>query len=89
MAAASEEVTMDDAHIVARISELAAEEQRLGEAHAGDSMTRADRLKLRELEVALDQCWDLLRQRRARRDAGLDPDEADVRPPDVVENYQQ
>lgn len=80
---------MDDADIVARISALAAEEQRLEEAHAGDSMSRADRLKLGELEVALDQCWDLLRQRRARRAAGLDPDAADLRPPEVVENYEQ
>jgi hypothetical protein len=39
--------------------------------------------------VALDQCWDLLRQRRARRQTGADPDEAQVRPPDVVERYQQ
>jgi hypothetical protein len=44
---------------------------------------------LRDLEVALDQCWDLLRQRRARRETGRDPDEAQVRPPDVVERYQQ
>ncbi|HEX5616604.1 MAG TPA: DUF2630 family protein [Acidimicrobiia bacterium] len=80
---------MDDADIVARITQLAAEEQALEEAHAGDSMTSAERVKLRELEVALDQCWDLLRQRRARRNAGLDPDEAEVRPAEIVENYQQ
>jgi len=41
------------------------------------------------LEVTLDQCWDLLRQRRARRHAGENPDEAGVRPPGVVENYKQ
>ena len=41
------------------------------------------------IEVALDQCWDLLRQRRARRDAGQDPDDVQVRPEDVVERYQQ
>jgi hypothetical protein len=39
--------------------------------------------------VALDQCWDLLRQRRARREMGQDPDDARVRPPEVVERYQQ
>ena len=45
--------------------------------------------RLRTIEVALDQCWDLLRQRRARRHAGQDPDEAKPRPAPVVENYQQ
>ena len=45
--------------------------------------------RLRATEVALDQCWDLLRQRRARRYAGQDPDGAQVRPKDVVEGYQQ
>jgi hypothetical protein len=44
---------------------------------------------MREIEVQLDQCWDLLRQRRARRDAGQDPDAAEVRPEGVVEHYQQ
>ena len=44
---------------------------------------------MRELEVALDQCWDLLRQRRARREAGLAPDDATVRSEGVVEGYQQ
>jgi hypothetical protein len=41
------------------------------------------------VEVALDQCWDLLRQRRARRSAGQDPDEATVRPEEVIERYKQ
>jgi hypothetical protein len=45
--------------------------------------------ELRRLELALDQCWDLLRQRRARQDAGRDPDEAVVRPADEVEDYEQ
>jgi hypothetical protein len=44
---------------------------------------------LRDLEVQLDQCWDLLRQRRARRHAGLDPDTAAAREGTVVEHYQQ
>jgi hypothetical protein len=44
---------------------------------------------LRELEVALDQCWDLLRQRRARIEAGQNPDEAHVRPANEVEGYRQ
>ena len=45
--------------------------------------------RLQEIEVALDQCWDLLRQRRARRLAGQEPDDAIVRPPIVVETYEQ
>ena len=52
-------------------------------------MTDTDRERLSKIEVELDQCWDLLRQRRALRDAGRDPKEAEVRPPDVVENYEQ
>ena len=50
---------------------------------------KADRKRLANVQVELDQCWDLLRQRRALRDVGLDPDEAEVRPPQVVENYEQ
>jgi len=45
--------------------------------------------RIREIEVALDQCWDLLRQRRARKSAGLDPDEATLRSTSVVEHWQQ
>ena len=44
---------------------------------------------MKAIEVSLDQCWDLLRQRRARRDAHLNPDEAQVRPAEIVEHYQQ
>jgi Protein of unknown function (DUF2630) len=50
-------------------------------------VTDADRARLRRLEVTLDQCWDLLRQRRARRAAGLDPDGAQVRDEKTVEGY--
>jgi Protein of unknown function (DUF2630) len=49
----------------------------------------ADRRRLEELKVSLDQCWDLLRQRRALREAGRDPGAADVRGPEVVERYEQ
>jgi hypothetical protein len=80
---------MDDAEIVKRIGDLADEERSLEEAHAGKALSDDDRRRLRDLEVALDQCWDLLRQRRARRAAGKDPDGAEVRPPDVVERYRQ
>ena len=80
---------MDDADIVRRISELADEEHQLEQAHAGKALADDELGRLREVEVALDQCWDLLRQRRARRNAGQDPDEATVRPEEVVERYQQ
>jgi hypothetical protein len=80
---------MDDADIVRRISALADEEHRLERAHAGEGLSGDDLDRLRAAEVALDQCWDLLRQRRARRSAGQDPDDAAVRPEDVVERYQQ
>ena len=78
---------MDDNELVARISALVDEEHRLEHEHPDEDPDRVERL--RSVEVALDQCWDLLRQRRARRDAGLDPDEAQLRPADTVEHYQQ
>ena len=74
---------MDDAALIQHINELVAEEETLQEAPHHD----ADRL--RNLEVTLDQCWDLLRQRRARREFGLDPDGASPRDPTTVENYEQ
>jgi hypothetical protein len=80
---------MDDVEIVRRIGELAAEEHRLEQTHVGDGLDEAELDRLRSLEVALDQCWDLLRQRRARRAAGQDPDDAAVRPEQTVEGYQQ
>lgn len=80
---------MDDG-LVERINDLVQEEHRLhGHAGAGHPLTDEDRQRLRDLEVQLDQCWDLLRQRRARRAAGQDPESAAVRPADVVEHYQQ
>jgi hypothetical protein len=80
---------MGDAEIVERINRLAAEEHQLEEAHVGKRASEADTARMRELEVALDQCWDLLRQRRARRHAGQDPDDAEVRSAEIVEGYQQ
>jgi hypothetical protein len=80
---------MDDAELIQRIGELADEEHRLERSHAGEGLSPAEVERLRSLEVALDQCWDVLRQRRARRQAGQDPDDATVRPSDVVERYQQ
>src|SRR5579864_6403543 len=70
-----------DQELVERIDALVEEEHRLERDHAGEGLDDAGRARLQELEVQLDQCWDLLRQRRARRRAGQDPDEAEVRGP--------
>ncbi|MCD6727700.1 MAG: DUF2630 family protein [Solirubrobacteraceae bacterium] len=72
-----------------RIEELVAEEHRLWEAESHGEATDGDRRRLDELRVTLDQCWDLLRQRRALAEFGLDADDAGVRPADVVEGYEQ
>ena len=80
---------MDDLDIVRRIGELAEQEHALERAHTGDGLAEEELEHLRDIEVALDQCWDLLRQRLARRTAGLDPDGATARPEGVVEGYQQ
>lgn len=80
---------MDDHEMVSRISALADEEHRLERSHEGTGLSADELERLRGIEVALDQCWDLLRQRRARREFGQNPDEADARPPGTVEGYQQ
>ena len=80
---------MDDSEIVQRIHQLVDDEHRLNAMHEGELVTDDDRRRMRDLEVALDQCWDLLRQRRARRSAGLPADDAEVRTEGVVEGYQQ
>ena len=82
-------MTVDDAEIVRRIGELADEEHKLERSHEGQEPSAQELEKLRNIEVTLDQCWDLLRQRRARRAAGRDPDEVSVRPESVVESYRQ
>jgi Protein of unknown function (DUF2630) len=81
--------SMDDKELVDRITQLVEEEHHLEQAHVGKGLTPTDSERLRDLEVQLDQCWDLLRQRRARRDAGQDPDQAEVRDAAIVERYQQ
>jgi hypothetical protein len=80
---------MHDPELVSRINELADEEHRLERSHAAKALSDDDHARLRAIEISLDQCWDLLRQRRARRAIGQDPEDAVVRPADVVENYQQ
>jgi hypothetical protein len=80
---------MEDAEIHQRIEELVAEEHRLWDDESNGGATDDDRRRLGALKVTLDQCWDLLRQRRALSRAGLDPDGAQVRDESVVERYQQ
>jgi len=80
---------MDDRQVQHRIKELAEEEHRLEQGHLGEGLSEAEHARLREIEVSLDQCWDLLRQRRARREFGLDADGTAVRPASTVEGYQQ
>jgi hypothetical protein len=80
---------MDDPQIHGTIEQLVAEEHRLWERESAGAASDADRRRLQEIEVSLDQCWDLLRQRRALREAGRDPEAADVRQPEVVEGYEQ
>ena len=80
---------MDDGQIHNSIDEMVSEEHQLWERESAGEASEADRQRLEALRVSLDQCWDLLRQRRARRSAGHDPEGAELRPPDVVERYQQ
>jgi hypothetical protein len=80
---------MDDPQIHGTIEKLVAEEQELWRRESAGEASEADRRRLEEIRVGLDQCWDLLRQRRARRNAGQDPDTAAARPTDVVERYEQ
>jgi Protein of unknown function (DUF2630) len=80
---------MDDQQVLDRIGALVEEEHILERQAAGEGLDQPQQTRLQELEVQLDQCWDLLRQRRARRDAGQDPDLAQVRPEGTVEGYLQ
>jgi hypothetical protein len=80
---------MDDSQIHGKIEQLVAEEHELWQRESSGDAGDSDRRRLQELKVSLDQCWDLLRQRRALSGANRDPDEADVRRPEVVEGYEQ
>ena len=77
----------DDRDVLTRINELADEEHALFEREARGDASEADRERLREIGVQLDRCWDLLHQRRARRSAGMDPEQAAVRDERTVEGY--
>ena len=80
---------MDDKEILAHINTLAEEEQRLEEAHVGDGLSDEEHARLHTIEVTLDQLWDMLRQRRAKRNAGGNPDDAETRSAGIVEGYLQ
>jgi hypothetical protein len=80
---------MDDSQIHGKIEQLVAEEHELWQRESSGDAGDSDRRRLQELKVSLDQCWDLLRQRRALSGANRDPDVADVRRPEVVEGYEQ
>jgi uncharacterized protein with PhoU and TrkA domain len=80
---------MDDAQIHGTIEELVAEEHELWDRETAGNASEDDRRRLGELKGSLDQCWDLLRQRRALHEAGGDPNDAEIRRPDVVEGYEQ
>jgi Protein of unknown function (DUF2630) len=84
---------MSDESIAARIDQLVTEEKELRrreqQDRGDDDSLEGDRERLRAVEVELDRCWDLLRQRRAREEFGQDPDDAKARSADTVENYRQ
>lgn len=75
-----------DDSVLSHIDQLVKEEERL---YSQDRLSEDDRERVTQLKVRLDQCWDLLRQRRALREFGKDPDQAEVRPSKIVENYEQ
>ena len=81
---------MDDKDIMARINDLIDTEHDLrGQLARGELSSEQERERLRSTEEALDQCWDLLRQRRAKREFGDSPENAAARPVSEVEGYQQ
>lgn len=80
---------MNDTDIMKHIHDLVNEEHALMQQSEGVGLDADEHERMKQLEVHLDQLWDLLRQRRARRNAGQNPDEAHERPESIVEHYQQ
>ena len=74
-----------DSTVLHHIEELVAEEKQL---YAKGAVSDKDKARLDQINVELDQCWDLLRQRRALREFGRNPDEAELRSGKTVENYK-
>ena len=77
---------MEDNQVLTHIKTLSEKEEDL---YGKENLTDEDVKRLHAIKVELDQCWDFLRQRRALRDAGKNPDKAAIRPPDIVENYEE
>lgn len=80
---------MQDKDVLAHIEQLVDEEHELMRRAEAGQAAPSDHERMRELQVSLDRTWDLLRQRRAMRDRGEDPDDAMVRSPKTVEGYEQ
>lgn len=81
---------MTDKEILQHIEQLVNEEHELMlRSEQDNGLDEDEHARMKALEVSLDQCWDLLRQRRARRSSGQNPDDAAVRDPNIVEHYQQ
>jgi uncharacterized protein DUF2630 len=81
---------MSDSDALRYINDLSHEEERLYSRAEGEGGLSGDEIaRLKEIKVELDRCYDLLHQRQARRDAGMDPDEAKIRPASIVEGYEQ
>jgi hypothetical protein len=81
---------VQDKQIITRVDELVAEEHQLRQKLASGELTAAEEhSRLRQVEEELDQCWDLLRQRRAKQEAGLSPEDTAARPVTEVESYLQ
>lgn len=78
---------MEDQQVLDSINRLAEEEHELYQRASSGGLSQEEHERLRSIEVRLDQCWDLLHQRRARRNAGMNPDEASVRDASTVEGY--
>jgi len=79
---------MDDQQVLGRIDELVREEEQLLHRHEADGLSPEEHTRLEQLKVQLDQAWDYLRQRRALRQYGEDPDEASTRDAGTVEGYE-
>jgi hypothetical protein len=79
----------DDRDILNDINRLVEEEESLRAQRAGQGLDQQAQARLQAIEQRLDQCWDLLRQRRAHEEFGLDPNDTGARPVEVVENYEQ
>ncbi len=80
---------MNDQELLHHIETLVSEEHTLLQHEDHSQLTPAQHERIKQLEISLDQCWDLLRQRRAKREFGLNPEETQLRDPGIVEHYKQ